>query len=51
MLEDVSDWASLEEAFHHGHGEELDAGRNVEGILMTGGSFCSTVVLCEEGSS
>ena len=43
MVEDVSNWASLEEAFHHGHGEEFDAERNVEGILTTGGSFCSSV--------
>ena len=40
MLEDVSDWVSLEEVFHHGHGEELYAGRNVEGILSMAETFC-----------
>jgi hypothetical protein len=51
MLEDMSDWASLEEAFHHGHGEGLGAGRDVEIILTAGGAFCSRMVLREEGGS
>jgi hypothetical protein len=51
MPEEVSDWASLEEALHHGHGEGLDAGRDVEGISTAGGAFRSRMVLREEGRS
>ena len=49
MLEDISDWVSLEEAFHHGHGAELGAGYDVEGNLAAGGPLCSRLVLRGEG--